>query len=404
MCPSWPAFAICLFAGCLASAAILESVPVDNPLSHALRCLKAPDSPTRVVLLLIPRTASRHLSYVFKMEHYHDLAPGVVARDALNADGTKCDRLEMLHTKPMTTGRMFAFQGSRLTIETAKRIKAAVKELFEIHLPSELAKPSRSRNKLTEMFLTHGGKEYEFYLSVCSRFRVKPDPELVAVAKPRVPSDSRAIAQNLEAEQLFGQTLHAAQQRGIPLITVVRDPVEYLLSHYGVKLRDDQLPVPEDWQSEFHEYAKMTQNINAQLSFLVGKRYFLSPQRYESVGLRLKHVQSANETDFESVRQLMVNKHLHALTTERFEVGIKRVAAELQFSGFDVHAHALSEKTRFANKHDSRKHISAEFLTPAVLADIRSMNSLDTKLYKFVSGYDMKGRSSETRQIRIDDL
>ena len=399
MCPR--AFAVCLFAGCLASAAILEPVPVDNPLSHALQCLKAPDSPTRVVLLLIPRTASRHLSYVFKMEHYHDYAPGVIAR---NADGTKCDRLEMLHTKPLTAGRISAFQGSRLPTETAQKIKAAVKELFEIHLPSELAKPSRSRNKLTEMFLTNGGKEYEFYLSVCSRLRVKPDPDLVAVAKPRVPSDSRAIAQNLEAEQLFGQTLHAAQQRGIPLVTVVRDPVEYLLSHYGVKLRDDRLPVPEDWQSEFHEYAKMNHNINAQLGFLVGKRYFLTPRRYESVGLRLKYVQSANETDFESVRQLMVNKHLHALTTERFEVGIKRVAADLRFSGFDVHAHALSEKTKFANKHESRKRISAEFLTPAVLADIRSMNSLDAKLHKFVSGYDVKAQSSKTRQIRIDDL
>ena len=356
-----------------------------QPLNLALKCIESADSPLRVVLLLIPRTASRHLATIFRKEYFTDSA--AYAGVPPYSMGLGCYPLTSLHTKPMTQQRLMMgyqqYQGSRLSEELVQRIRRAVVEIYETHLKTET-------HTLSEMFQRrHGGKEFEFYLSVCNRFAVTPDPELVAAAEQRLPSDTLALAQNLQTELMFRSVVHAARQRKVPLVTVCRDPVDYLLSHYGVMLRDDRLPVPTDWQSEFYKFVKQTRNINAQLSFLVGKRYLQIGETYESAEARVSHFQSANETDFYFVQKLLEAKSLHALTTDRFEAGVRRVAAELRFSSFDVHNHPSSDKSNYLNKHESRKLISIELLPATMLADIRLINSLDVRLHKLVSRYDL---------------
>lgn len=203
----------------------------------------------------------------------------------------------------------------------------------------------------------------------------------------------RAMQQQVHAAERWKKMVQLARQRGARLVTLLRDPVEHLLSFFS-----HGWSWPTDWLPELVRFVNGTEfSANMQLGFLAGKRLDILQSGQEAASgrepieratCRLRNPAAVTEEDLHYVEELIDSGVLLAGTTENMRASVEIISEELHWSNFNVTTYGdfgprskEHYKATTRNGDASLRRVRKNEVPKEILGIIRSRSHLDMQLY-----------------------
>mmetsp|Transcript_20650 Transcript_20650/g.57608 ORF Transcript_20650/g.57608 Transcript_20650/m.57608 type:complete len:341 (+) Transcript_20650:70-1092(+) len=179
-------------------------------------------------------------------------------------------------------------------------------------------------------------------------------------------------------------------RRSIPMIAMMRDPVEFLLSYYSF-VEPNWTAHPLEWDKLGALVKDTEANSNVQLALLSGKRGI--PLAIVPPGCTHKTHLELTEADLELFRERVDAGQLLIGAVESFESAIRSFAAALRWSKFDVDAYAargdflprgpdrFNVDSRSRSGDQTKRRIRQEDLPVDLVEEIERKSALDRRLH-----------------------
>ena len=191
--------------------------------------------------------------------------------------------------------------------------------------------------------------------------------------------------------------LGAAISRGVKLITMVRRPLDWMLSYWSLTHNRSEDNVTK--HAAFAAFAASPLATNFQLAFLVGKRLplqFISARGPQCEYFPRLALPRATEDDLHRVGNWLKAGSLLAGTTEDFETTVRMYAARLRWRNFfpykeksfaprlEVPGMTRSSASQVRNGDITRDPLTIAMLAPGLAVHLSRPDSLDAQLYAAV--------------------
>lgn len=220
-------------------------------------------------------------------------------------------------------------------------------------------------------------------------------------ANVELPSCAPVVdSQVAETHDIWSKVFDAADAAGIVSFTMVRDPVEQVLSMFSQAA--GWRSHPGGWEDFLRRFASSQYIRNYQTAYLAGRRFqyttHFSPGRRGAADALLCAcpVLEASRADLDAVLSRIERGHLLAGVVERFGESVQHIAASLAWelplpdSGPQLEplprGEFSHEPSRVMRPWDKTEGRLQQYEVPADIMDlIRENTHLDAELYRFVA-------------------
>jgi len=182
-----------------------------------------------------------------------------------------------------------------------------------------------------------------------------------------------------------------AVKAGVPILALVRDPVEFMLSYYSFAVPDWKKK-GDDWKADLLALVKADHNDDSQLGLLTGRR-FVTPFFLPAHCNETLEVSSTREVDFDRLRQRVEEGRVLLGTVEDFEGSIRYFASALKWERFQPDSYDFSPRgfDRFRINNSGRigdvtvSRLLRSEVPEEILAEIVRHSALDARLHAFAA-------------------